>query len=301
MATDVLVVHTRGSACRCHLAIGSALEKIDRTPLVVDCDFLLSDHGSVALRARVAFDHVDVVMGKSALRNEPRRLLEKAGVSVAGGTAAACALADDKALAREAYARASVPIPRGATISDADESVDLTWPRVLKAAREHMSRGLAVVHDATEQRERARKLLATFGPPLVVEEFIGGRELAVTLVDRGSGPEALPVAEWPLARDVLGEAEKLDAVTFPFVAKLDDATRDRVVDAALRAFRALGLRDYARVDLRLDAAGRPFVLETNPRPSLEPDAPTAISAKAIGRDVIDVVAWALERAEARAR
>jgi D-alanine-D-alanine ligase len=227
-------------------------------------------------------------------------MLEASGVSVAGGTADACDLADDKARAREACASIGVPIPRGCMLTRPDETVDLPWPRVLKAPHEHMSRGLAVVRTPDEQHARARELIAKFGLPLVVEEFVAGRELGVTLVERESGLEALPVAEWPLSRDVLTEAEKLDAVTFPFVAKLDDATRARVVDAALGAFRALGLRDYARVDLRLDAAGRPFVLETNPRPSLEPDGPTAISAAALGLSITDVVRWALERAEARA-
>lgn len=297
----VAVVHTVDSPCRCHEAIAGALSRGGHEPVVVGSEELLADGAAILRGARVAFDHTDTVGGDGRRRGEPRRLLEQAGLSVAGGTAEACDLADDKLLAREAMP-SGVPIPRGGSLGSPDDpdTWSVGWPRVLKARREHMSRGVRVVRDRGEMRTKARELIKAFGGPLVVEEYVEGRELAVTLIEGKEGPSALPVAEWRVSQPILTYDEKLAIEVVPFVAELADDERHASADAARRAFLRLGLRDYARVDLRLSPDGRAYVLEVNPRPSLEPDSPTAISAKAWGTSLDDLILHLFARAAARA-
>ncbi len=297
----VAVVHTVNSPCRCHEAIAGALTRGGHEPVVVGAEELLAQGASILGGARVGFDHTDTVAGDGRRRGEPRRLLERAGVSVIGGTAEACELADDKLLAREAMP-SGVPIPRGGSLGSPDDpdTWSVGWPRVLKARREHMSRGVRVARDRGEMRAKARELIAAYGGPLVVEEYVEGRELAVTLIEGADGPSALPVAEWRVEQPILTYDDKLAVGVVPFVAELTDQERHATADAARRAFVRLGLRDYARVDLRLSPDGRAYVLEVNPRPSLEPDSPTAISAAAWGTSLDDLILHLLARAAARA-
>lgn len=298
----VAVLHTRGSPCRCGASISAALARLGRRSVVIDVAALLSPGGERALEgARLAFDHTDTVGGRSELRGAPRRRLEELRVSVAGGTAETCELADDKVRAHARLAERGVSVPPGGAIERAEDDVlSLGWPRVLKARFEHMSRGIAVVRDPAEQRARAGAFFEAFGGPLLLEEHVSGRELAVTLVEPPGEPvRALPIVEWTLAGPVLTLDQKLDGERRPAPAALEASERAAVEAAARAAFAALGLRDYARVDLRLDERGRPFVLEVNPRPSLELLGPTDVAAKAAGLSLDQVIAWALARAEER--
>lgn len=297
----VAVVHTGNSPCRCHEAIAGALSRGGHEPVIVDAEALLERGADLLRGSRVAFDHTDSVGGDGRRRGEPRRLIEKAGVAVVGGSAGACELADDKLLAREAMS-SGVPISRGGALGSPDESDtwSVGWPRVLKARREHMSRGVRVARDLGEMRRMARELIEEFGGPIVVEEYVEGRELAVTIIEGARGPEALPVAEWRVSEPILTYEDKLADQVVPFIAELMEEERRVATDAAERAFTRLGLRDYARVDLRLSPDGRVYVLEVNPRPSLESDSPTAVSAAAWGTTLDDLILHLLARAVARA-
>ena len=120
------------------------------------------------------------------------------------------------------------------------------------------------------------------------------------IIERGpEGPTALPVAEWRVEQPILTYDAKLAVEVVPFIAELTDAERAAATDAARRAFLRLGLRDYARVDMRLSPDGRAYVLEVNPRPSLEPDSPTAVSAVSAGTSLDEVILALLGRATAR--
>ncbi len=296
----VAVVHTEGSVCRCHEAIAGALTRGGHEAVVVDALGLVERGASLARGARVAFDHTDTVRGSGRRRGESRRVLEAAGISVAGGTADACDLADDKARARDRMS-GTVPMPRGRLMEWNHAGPHaIGWPRVLKSPHEHMSRGVALVRDAAEQRDRAFLLSQAYGDPVLVEEYIEGREVAVTVLEGPHELETMPVVEWPRKEVLLSLDEKLDPGVVPFLASLHAKETAAIVEASRAAFLALGLRDYARVDLRLAADGRAYVLEVNPRPSLEPDAPTAICAPIIGLTLDELILSLLARAAARA-
>jgi D-alanine-D-alanine ligase-like ATP-grasp enzyme len=222
-----------------------------------------------------------------------RSLLENHGLPVAGSDARACALADDKAAAKRRLAAAGVPVPPGVVVTSGSDALPdwLTPPLILKPAFEHMSRGLELVQDRDGARDRLPGLLSRLGQPILVEMFIPGREFAVSVVDGPRGLEVLPPLEW-LAdggeTGVLTEAFKLgdilpgrrDAVR----ADLAPAELRELADLSLAAFRALGLRDYSRFDVRRSPGGTFFFMEANVTPSMEPEEALALSARWAGMD-----------------
>jgi methylase of polypeptide subunit release factors len=169
----------------------------------------------------------------------------------------------------------------------------MTPPLVLKPAFEHMSRGLGLAQTEKEAHTLAAHLIDTLHQPVLVESFIPGRELAVSLLEGPNGLEVLPPLEWRLehtgsASNLLTEAFKLgepvgerqEAVP----AELTPDLRDELETLSRLAFNALGLRDYARLDIRLSSGGTFFFLEANTTPSVEPLEAFPLSARWAGLD-----------------
>jgi len=215
------------------------------------------------------------------------------GARIVGSDSGACFLADDKIAAKTRLAESGIATPPGILFRSKEEIIP-SWlkpPLVLKPAFEHMSRGLGVARSVEEARALAADLLARQQQPLLVEMYIPGRELAVSLLEGPKGLEVLPPLEWSFEkrepgvltedfklRDLMGERQ--DACR----ADLSPRVREDLENLSRRAFQALGLRDYARFDLRLSPGGTFFFLEANTTPSLEPLEALALSAKWAGLD-----------------
>jgi D-alanine-D-alanine ligase len=163
----------------------------------------------------------------------------------------------------------------------------LDWPVIVKPALQDASVGLdqgSVVTNRKQLEQRVAFLLERFGPPVLVEEFIPGRELNVAVVEL---PEltVLPVSEilfvedepgyWPIVTyDAKWRPDSRDYRATPadYPAKVSQRLARRLADIARQAFLLTGCRDYARVDFRVRLPGRPFILEINPNPDFSPDA-----------------------------
>jgi D-alanine-D-alanine ligase len=141
----------------------------------------------------------------------------------------------------------------------------------------------------------AHVIALTHGPALV-EAFVPGAEYQLCML--ADWPEALPLIELRGLTGVYDSAHKHDPdspVTL-VVASLAPAVEARMRDAATRAWRALGIRDYARFDIRLAADGTPVFLEANVKPSFEEGCALDIAMRAGGRDVRDAVHHLVARA-----
>jgi D-alanine-D-alanine ligase len=207
-------------------------------------------------------------------------LLELLDLPYTGSRALALALALDKPLAKRLFTAADIPTPPFAVYSPSDSDVrpPRTFPAILKLAREDASFGLTaanVVADEDAFVRRLRDLFAAYNAPVMAEAFIDGREFTVPLVD--GNPIAFEeiefaveprivcyTAKWhPGSRECLG-------TTPQFAPEIGARERARFLDLARRAYDAIGLSDYGRVDFRMDALGEPYVLEVNPNPDLTP-------------------------------
>jgi D-alanine-D-alanine ligase len=156
-----------------------------------------------------------------------------------------------------------------------------------------------------------------WGQPLLAEKYIEGREVNVTLLGEGEDPEVLPLHEIDFAKmpsgrpHIITYAGKWDEGHVDYAGTkpvpLRDASpelRAAIEAAAKGAWQATGLRDYGRVDLRLDGAGTPYVIDVNPNPDISPDAGVARAAAVAGMDypaLIERVALGALRRGPRAR
>jgi D-alanine-D-alanine ligase len=285
------IVHTVGSPCRCAESVIEGLDVLGHEAILVDSEEIETQALPLATSCDLVIDHTDTFHGRGLYRPLVRLLLENSGARVIGSDAGACFLADNKAAAKSRLAEAGIPVPPGIIIHSETWEFP-SWlkpPLVLKPAFEHMSRGVRVVQTEQEARSAARQLLKSLKQPVLLESFIPGSELAVSLLSGRKGLQVLPPLEWGVRvgdSNILTEEFKLmdpaDADRGIAPAALSQKLQHEIEALTCHAFRVLGLRDYGRFDLRLSPNGTPYFLEANTTPSLEPLEAFAISAKWAG-------------------
>lgn len=196
-------------------------------------------------------------------------------------------LARGKHLTKHMLAGAGLPTAKFFVVEDVPvEDCPLDWPVIVKPATQDASVGVdqgSVVTDLDRLNDRIAFLLENYGPPVLIEEFIRGREFSVGVVET---PElrVLPVSEiqfiekdpefWPIVTyDAKWKPGTRDYEATPpkYPARVSPRLRDKLQTLAQRAFRLLGCRDYARVDFRVRGS-KPYILEVNPNPDFSPVA-----------------------------
>jgi D-alanine-D-alanine ligase-like ATP-grasp enzyme len=307
-AMRVGVVHTAGSPCGCAEAVAGGLRALGYAIQIADSEGILLLAEELAAGCDLVIDHTDTFLGWGVLRPFVRWELEKFGARIVGSSAQACFLADDKIETKRILNAAGIPTPPGAVVMEAN-AVLPSWlrpPLILKPACEHMSRGVTLAETRTAARAAIGALLEDYRQPVLVETFIPGRELAVSVLDTPAGPEVLPVLEWlPGSAEypILTEEFKLQengAVREDARRVMLSPTRQQELESLARqAFRTLGLRDYARFDVRLAPDGRFYFLEANTTPSLETGEALALSAHWAGLDYASLVERMLAAAQRR--
>lgn len=162
----------------------------------------------------------------------------------------------------------------------------LKLPLIVKPLREGSSKGIrntAVVRNQHELRCEIARVLSVYQQPAIIEEYLPGREFTVAMIGNEEDLEFLPVVEIRLDRLPAGvnpiysyEAKWVwDTCEHPIdifecPAELSPDLRGEIESACLRSWRALRIRDWARFDVRLDAAGCPHIVEVNPIPGIQP-------------------------------
>ncbi len=237
-------------------------------------------------------------------RNEPiiPALFDLFGLVYTGADALALGVCLHKRRTKDLLLGRGVPTPafrylRGEADLDGIEALDYPW--FLKLAHEDASIGVEesnVVADPAQLLARARRMWSEWGQALLAEKYVEGREVNVTILGERE-PELLPLHEIDFAKmppgrpHIVSYAGKWDenhvdyAGTKPVPLRdADPALRARIEAAARGAWDATGLRDYGRVDLRIDAAGAAWVIDVNPNPDISPDAGVARAAAVAGMD-----------------
>ncbi|HEY0876699.1 MAG TPA: hypothetical protein VGD94_24705 [Vicinamibacterales bacterium] len=195
-----------------------------------------------------------------------------------------------------------------------DFSHDLEFPVIVKPAREDGSIGIefsSVVTSIRELMERIDWLHANFDSPVLIEEFVEGREIYVGVIGN-EHPEALPAVELDLsklpegipriagAEVKWGKGTRAYRDTKSVIAEgLPDETVALLQQTAIAVYQALELRDYARIDMRLRPDGRVAVIEANPNPWLASKAEFAMAARRSGRNYTQLIEAILDLAMAR--
>jgi D-alanine-D-alanine ligase len=241
-----------------------------------------------------------------------REVLELAGVPYVGSTPTACRMAWDKPTAKALAARAGIATPHAAVLPHAtfrelgagaviDRLVEhLGLPLMVKPARGGSALGATAVH-AADELPSAMVTCFSYGEAALVEQLVTGTEVAVTVLDTGDGPRALPAVEIQPLGHVYDYAARYTAGQTEFFApaRLSEQCAAEVARVAVSAHEVLGLRDLSRVDLMVDDDGLPHLLEVNVSPGMTETSLLPMAVEAAGLSFGSVLQALLEQAAAR--
>ena len=231
-------------------------------------------------------------------------LLELTGRPYTGSGVMASAVAMNKAMSKRIFEHGGIPTPRWVLIADGrmPETIDLEalggLPLVVKPNAEGSTVGLSIVEDAAQLPE-AIELAARYGPEVLVEEFIAGRELTVAVM----GDDALPIVEIRPKSGFYDYESKYTAGMSEYFcpADLPEPLAAKVRELGIRAHQVLGCAGVSRVDFRLDAQNEAWCLEVNTVPGMTPTSLVPMAAKARGMTYDQVVQRMLDLAVTEAQ
>jgi D-alanine-D-alanine ligase len=217
-------------------------------------------------------------------------MLEMAGVPYTGSDPLGHALALDKVIAKDLLRQAGIPTPNYCAMKDGDDSATgVRFPVIVKPRHESTSFGLRLVTDPEGLRDAVNAIVQQYQQDALVEEYVDGREFSICLLGNGSDIEVLPLVEQGLAncssRLMTWENKSHRAAAEPYKicpANVSKQLEARLREISLATFRACHCRDYARVDIRMDEAGNPYVLQINPMASLGLTGSYVLAAHAAG-------------------
>lgn len=212
-------------------------------------------------------------------------LLDMVGVPYTGSGHLASALAMDKHLSKVLMRTAGVATanwimaPTDGTEVDADEvGRRLDWPVVVKPSKQGSTVGLSIVRHPAELAA-AVSTAFRYDDEVMIERFVPGQELTVGIL----GDQVLPTIEIVALKELYDyECKYTPGMAKEFVAELSPDIQGKLADQARRAFDALKLAGYARIDFRLDPHGQPWCLEANTLPGMTPTSLIPQAAAAAG-------------------
>ena len=271
------------------------------------------DHGFVAEVKKLRPEFVFVAMhGRGGEDGTLQDLLEILRVPYTGSDVHASARCLDKHAFKELMVGIGLETPVwhsfnrdafaafGAADTLPELIAQLGFPLVVKPAREGSSLGIKFVN-SNEEFSQAVVGALSYDDRVVIEHFIEGRELAATVLGDPGSPDVLPVVEIRTDEPFYTFRAHYDPGAAEMeVADLDDDTRAAVEGAARKAYTAAGCRDLARVDIILDSANVPQILEINTIPGLTETGPTRFAAEAAGMDFPALVERVVARAASEA-
>ena len=295
----------------------TALTKLGHEPVYIELDGENQTLFSIA-RAKVdmMFNLVDSYGGNDSLDYNIPAFLELIGMPYTGTGPHGLILAQDKSVSKKIVAFHGLKTPFSAVShrGRVDYAHDVKFPLIIKPASEDGSIGIdtgSVVNSVKELMERIDHLHEEFDAPVLIEEYIEGREIYAAFLGNGP-PEALPLIELDLSklpsdtpriagREVKFERDsELYRLTKSALAEnIDEEAIERLQQAGQTAFRSLRLRDYGRIDMRLTADGDIYVIEANPNPWLSSSAEFAMAARGSDRTYTETIGAIVDAAAGR--
>src|SRR5437868_5740306 len=295
----------------------AALGKLDHEVSYVELDGRDSTLFALAkTKTDLIFNHYESYGGDDTKDLHIPAFMELVGLKYTGSGPQGLLLAQDKALAKKIVGFHGLQTPFSAVShrGKVDYVHDVKFPLIVKPVSEDGSIGIdmgSVVGSVKELMQRIHYLHEELDVPILIEEYIEGREIYAAVLGNGS-PEALPLVELDLSKlpadtpKIAGREVKFDRESEAYrltksalATDLDDETTENLQDAARTAYRALKLRDYGRIDMRLTNDGDIYVIEANPNPWLSSQAEFAMAARGSERTYTEMIESIVEVAMAR--
>jgi D-alanine-D-alanine ligase len=298
-----------GAEWKTEYDVVSTLRKLghDVKPLGVKSDLGVLRSAVEDWKPHIAFNLLEEFDGVAVYDQNVVSYLELLHVPYTGCNPRGLMLARDKALSKKLFSFHRIPfpdfmvVPQGRTVK---RPKGLSFPLIVKSVTEEASHGISqasIVQDDVKLKERVEFIHANIGTGALIERYIEGREFYVGVMGNGH-VHVLPV--WELIMDKLpDDARRIATERVKWSRAYQDKYGIRSEEAgnlpggkageiqhlAKRVYRALGLSGYARIDVRMDAAGSVYVLEANPNPQISHDEDFSDSAEKDGYPYKDLL------------
>ena len=264
----------------------------------------------------MAFNVCERFRGNSFFEPHIASMLELLGIPYTGSGPLALALCMNKARVKEILLHNGIPTPKFQIFYSRNKKIneDLKFPMIVKPVCMDNSIGInsdAVVDNEEDLRKRIGYVLRVYNQPALVEEFIEGREFAIGVLGN-KNPMALPMSEIvfdeKITRPIFSynakwneESDEFKGAVEICPAQIPKYLEAKMKRIAIDVYELLEVRDYGRIDIRLDKDNVPYVLEMNPNPGISTDNTLPKAAKSLGLTynemIMEIVAKALERYE----
>lgn len=272
--------------------------------------------------------HIDLVFNlcethpeSPLFRPNVAALLEMLQIPFTGSGSSTTALAMDKITVKKLLDYHEIPTPKWDYVDDVNDEIteNLTFPLIVKPSNADDYHGISaasVVSTPQALRKQTQVILQDFKRPALVEEYIEGDELDVCIFGNGDDVEVFPIIRsvfdrmpkeyWHIYSTDLMRKENgdiLKSIRVEQPAKISPKLNTLISEMALDIYQTFDCRDYAKIEIRVDKQGNPFVLELNPNPGLDPDDFFPLAAKLAGysyEDLLETIFLiAAERYQAR--
>lgn len=278
------------------LAIARALEPLGTVVLLADRPDL--PERLIQVRPDVVFNIAEGWSGRNRESLIPA-ILEHMDIPYTGSDPLTLGLALSKGLAKAVVSAEGIPTTPWVVCRSAENvGLPFGFPVFVKPNEEGSSKGVtpsSLVHDERSLRDVVSRVTGAYGQPAIIEPFLPGREFSIGVLGNGC-PRAFPVMEvaphgesgsGPFVYTYQTKVSNLERFICP--ADVDDGLAASMVTIAQGVFRALDIRDLARVDIRLDDRQRPMFMEVNPLPGLSSGSLYPVQAAASGLNHADLV------------
>jgi D-alanine-D-alanine ligase len=298
--------------------IFEALEKLGHEPSYYVLDGRpQSLLGLAKCGADLIFNLTESYAGDDTKEMHVTALLDMLDIPYTGAGPHAHILAQDKSIAKKMFAFYGIQSPYFATAyrGTIDHAHDISFPLIVKPTSEDGSIGIdatAVVTSVKELMERVSYIQTEFNSPALIEEYIEGREIYASILGSYENAYALPLVELDLSKLPKGmpkiasqdvkfekDTEAYKLTKSAIAEGLDEETVTKLTEIAIKAYRAVKLRDYGRIDMRLSSKGEVYVIEANPNPWLSSGQEFAMAAKKSGLSYSQMIGEIVDLAMAR--
>ena len=273
--------------------------------------------GLAKCSADLIFNLTESYAGDDTKEMHVTAFLDMLDIPYTGAGPHAHTLAQDKSIAKKIFAFYGIQSPYFATAyrGHIDHAHDIAFPLIVKPTSEDGSIGIdaaAVVTSVKDLMERISYIQSEFDSPALIEEYIEGREIYASILGNYENARALPLVELDLSKlpkgtpKIASQDVKFDRdsdaykLTKSAIAEdLEEELANRLTEIALKAYRAVKLRDYGRIDMRISNKGEIYVIEANPNPWLSSAQEFAMAAKKSGLSYTQVIGEIVDHAMAR--
>ncbi|MGK9476566.1 D-alanine--D-alanine ligase family protein [Melioribacter sp. OK-6-Me] len=241
-----------------------------------------------ALKPDIVFNVAEGFNGISREAQIPA-MLDMLGIPYTGSDPLTLTTCLDKSRTKEILSYYGIPNAKFMTVESIDDIINFTlsFPVIIKPIAEGSSKGIfnsSLVNNTQELHTRLSELLDTYKQPLLIEEFLPGREFTVAIMGNNDDIEVLPIVEinysslpenllpiYSFEAKWIVDTPENPLNIFNCPAQLDDNLKIQIEKTALSTYKILRCRDWARIDIRLDINDIPNVIEVNPLPGVLPN------------------------------